>query len=971
MREAIKKSAMSILLATILVIAIVPQMKIKANAASGVEDFVRRCYKVSFQREADQGGLNYWVGEIEGKKRTGVDVVYNFIFSKEYESQKTSDKQFVKDLYTMFMGREPDQGGYDYWCGQLAEGKERKDIFTGFANSLEFYKTCNSYGITSGYYTDEIPLNQLSQINLFVARMYETTLGRVGDPEGQKYWVEGLAKGDLTGIGCAVNFIKSNEFESQQLSQEEYLDRCYEAFMGREADEAGKQYWLDQMKSGEKSRDQVFEGFAKSNEFQTICKDYNIESGDYTATIKDDKHKYDDIPSKEEKPVVREERINDAFGGGYSIKKYENDVLVSWVNYYSNGDKYYDTEIKDGVVVKTTYYEHSGEVDYYQTHTYFSNGLIKQIIKYDTSNRVTSKLDFFENGANGVKKETYITKSGKIASTRTYTYDANGRCLTDKSYDGDEEKPTAWTLNEYYSNGQIKKVTYLMCGILQNIYEYDSTGTLIRFTDNTRMNDIFKTVSEYYSNKGLKKRTHLDKSDNVVYVEEYDEEGYLKVTPNQELIYEESGCFSVKKYNKGLLISWIGYCNSGRKDYEYEINSLGKITKKNYYDEFSDNPAIVRVIEYNEDEREVKDSLYDTDGNSRGYITYEYENGKLKYQKIHNIDDTLYSLTEYYDNESVKKEIIYDHDVEMYYKEYNTAGSETLNIIYEHGIIRYKLVTSYYDNNNKKEETHFCGDVLDYKIEYNESGYKVTWTVYSISSDSSIYTIYEYSGTSQENLLFTYVYENNKLTLKSDHYENGNPKTRTYYDSLGNVIEIDECNEDGNTVKMTCYYEDGTIKSVTDYYDNGNRKKSVSYYADEVMEYESFYNENGVLINEKIYSPTGKITIVNDYTEDGVSKKRTYYEEAGYISSVLNFDDNGNQAEEIYYDEMGDIECTFVFECYESGEIKKTTKFNYAGKIVSVSEYYENGNLKISIQYDSDGNVTAFYEYDEDGILIE
>lgn len=175
----------SVVLAALMIITILPTVSIKAKAASGVEQFVARCYEVSLGRTGDAGGVNYWVAEINGKKRTGVDVVYNFIFSEEYKGRHRTDAEFVEDLYTMFMGRTPDQNGYDFWCGKMAAGQTREQIFAGFANSDEFYNKCVEYGITAGYYTDKIDLGQLSCLNLFVGRMYETTLGRLGDQEGQ------------------------------------------------------------------------------------------------------------------------------------------------------------------------------------------------------------------------------------------------------------------------------------------------------------------------------------------------------------------------------------------------------------------------------------------------------------------------------------------------------------------------------------------------------------------------------------------------------------------------------------------------------------------------------------------------------------------------------------------------------------------------------------------------------------------
>ena len=45
------------------------------------------------------------------------------------------------------MNRPADQGGFDYWMGQFANGASRQDVFNGFAGSQEGAGICSSYGI--------------------------------------------------------------------------------------------------------------------------------------------------------------------------------------------------------------------------------------------------------------------------------------------------------------------------------------------------------------------------------------------------------------------------------------------------------------------------------------------------------------------------------------------------------------------------------------------------------------------------------------------------------------------------------------------------------------------------------------------------------------------------------------------------------------------------------------------------------
>ena len=63
----------------------------------------------------------------------------NFFFnSAEYLGNNTSDTQFITDLYRTFFQREPDQGGMDFWRGQLTVGTLRDKVMAGFLYSPEF-----------------------------------------------------------------------------------------------------------------------------------------------------------------------------------------------------------------------------------------------------------------------------------------------------------------------------------------------------------------------------------------------------------------------------------------------------------------------------------------------------------------------------------------------------------------------------------------------------------------------------------------------------------------------------------------------------------------------------------------------------------------------------------------------------------------------------------------------------------------
>lgn len=275
---------LSLLLALIMVVAIIPATTIKAEAATATEQFVTRCYQVTLGRKPDKQGLKYWTEQLDNGGKVGSVVANGFLFSDEYLAKKKSNKAYINDLYKLFMDRKPDEDGYNYWNYKLKNGESRQAVFAGFANSKEFSDICVANNITAGYFSDNYDIEQVNNVNLFVARLYKITLGRIGDKDGQEYWVKGLLEGKITGADCAVNFINSKEYVNKKLSSEEYVDNLYMAFMNREADYYGRKDWVGALEMKTKTRDQVLEGFVNSTEFKQICNKYKIKQGSYTAT---------------------------------------------------------------------------------------------------------------------------------------------------------------------------------------------------------------------------------------------------------------------------------------------------------------------------------------------------------------------------------------------------------------------------------------------------------------------------------------------------------------------------------------------------------------------------------------------------------------------------------------------------------------------------------------------------------------
>ena len=114
---------------------------------NNTQAYVARIYTKALGRAAEPAGLNYWVGEINAKRRTPVQVAEEFFFAPEFVNKKLSNTEYVKVLYRTFMGREYDKGGLDYWVGRLNKGESRKSVLEAFAGCPEFRKIVKSFGL--------------------------------------------------------------------------------------------------------------------------------------------------------------------------------------------------------------------------------------------------------------------------------------------------------------------------------------------------------------------------------------------------------------------------------------------------------------------------------------------------------------------------------------------------------------------------------------------------------------------------------------------------------------------------------------------------------------------------------------------------------------------------------------------------------------------------------------------------------
>ena len=240
--------------------------------------FVKSLYTNVMGREADSTGLNFWANELSNHRRSGSQVVLEFIESEEFEKKSASDKDFLTGIYKAFMGREPDQAGYDFWLDLLEGGMSRRYVLSVFCVTEEFQKICKNIGATYSGIALTRPADRYPEIAKFVIRFYRTCLERKADEKGLDHYVSELVSKKMTAAKMAKIFYTSEEFEAMKLDDTQYVTSMYTTFMDRKPDESGLAYWVKRLADGD-THLEVLSSFIACDEFTTICKKYGIQKG--------------------------------------------------------------------------------------------------------------------------------------------------------------------------------------------------------------------------------------------------------------------------------------------------------------------------------------------------------------------------------------------------------------------------------------------------------------------------------------------------------------------------------------------------------------------------------------------------------------------------------------------------------------------------------------------------------------------
>ena len=99
-------------------------------------------YDDIFDRQADLDGFQYYYHQLQTGSSLG-DVALHFLYSAEYNTNfgSLSTEGQVSELYDALLNRSADQGGLDYWVDQVNNGTSIEEVADTFIASSEYVGT--------------------------------------------------------------------------------------------------------------------------------------------------------------------------------------------------------------------------------------------------------------------------------------------------------------------------------------------------------------------------------------------------------------------------------------------------------------------------------------------------------------------------------------------------------------------------------------------------------------------------------------------------------------------------------------------------------------------------------------------------------------------------------------------------------------------------------------------------------------
>ncbi|WP_368239950.1 DUF4214 domain-containing protein [Clostridium perfringens] len=393
-----------------------------------VKNLVNQFYLGFLGRNGDQGGLDYWTSEIINGNKTVSNVLEIMINSDEFKSKNYTNQEFVQATFKSLFNRTADESGLKYWTNFLNSGNSKRFMLSKNIESSEFNSILDNIGIKNkGTITVTLEDKRGEAKNL-VNQFYLGFLGRDGDQSGLDYWTNEIVSGHQTVAKVLESMINSDEFKSKNYTNEQVIKCMFKGVLGREADESGLNYWLNQLISG-KSNKYILNEILNSNEFLDKLNEIGIKNkGNITLTDKD-------ISSTVAKARIIDEPMNLR---DKPSQKHSNVLKTMPIG----ADVVVLDRVKGDIPYYKVKYVNDGKVYEGYVSVYFAGATVVELYQDNSTNEFLGVLSekYESNGNPGAISDTPGDFGGKSygawqLSAKTGSLDSFVNWLKDKNYE--------------------------------------------------------------------------------------------------------------------------------------------------------------------------------------------------------------------------------------------------------------------------------------------------------------------------------------------------------------------------------------------------------------------------------------------------------------------------------------------------------------------------------------------------------
>ncbi|MCU1266971.1 MAG: repeat-associated core domain protein [Acidobacteria bacterium] len=243
-----------------------------SNDDSRLSRFVTNLYYGALQRDPTSQELQDKVNQLGAAGAqsqaqlltTAKDIARSLFTQTGYEtSPYRSDIQYVADLYYTYLQRGPDDGGLNFWAGQVSSNG-RAAVCNAFEGSSEFA------GLVSTLYGAATSEDERTErlINNYYLGAYGRTPTST-EMQQQKDAINAAAAQGLTQVQSQVETMGRALFAAQvsdySITDQQFVTNLYEAFLQRGPDAGGLAFWTSNAAGGSQNRQNVLNAFAPSS----------------------------------------------------------------------------------------------------------------------------------------------------------------------------------------------------------------------------------------------------------------------------------------------------------------------------------------------------------------------------------------------------------------------------------------------------------------------------------------------------------------------------------------------------------------------------------------------------------------------------------------------------------------------------------------------------------------------------------